>query len=107
MPDTGAVNSLADGDTCLLGPGGVGKMCSEPIKLSLLAVKTEKYSVNQQVGNGSVPGRGQRSHRALSKLETGSALGSSLWEGWEGARGRERQRSLGEERALVAREGEI
>lgn len=61
MPDTGAVNSLADGDTCFLGPGG-GK-CAEPIKLSLLAVKTEKYSVNQQVGNGSVPGRGQRSHR--------------------------------------------
>lgn len=61
MPDTGAVNSLADGDTCLLGSGG--EKCAEPIKLSLLAIKTEKYSVNQQVGNGSVPGRGQRSHR--------------------------------------------
>ena len=61
MPDPRAVSSLADGDTCLLVPGG-GK-CAEPIKPSLLAVKTEKYSVNQQVGIGSVPGRGQRSHR--------------------------------------------
>ena len=104
VPDTRVVSSLADSDTCLLGPGG-GK-CAEPTKLSLLAVKTEKYSMNQQVGDGSVPGRGQRSHWS-PQAESGRHLEerSSFWDGWEGVCGpREAVIPWGRERACGQRE---
>ena len=89
MPDTRAVSSLADSDTCLLGPGG-GK-CAEPTKLSLLTVKTEKYSMNQQVGDGSVPGRGQRSHRS-PQAESGRHLEEGVHFGMGGRECVDRER---------------
>lgn len=71
----------------IIGPG-VGK-CAEPIKLSLSALKTEKYSVNQKVGNGLMSGRGQRSHRGPRVSLKWEVVGRRgwFWEGWEGVCG--------------------
>lgn len=68
-----------------------GEKCAKPIKLLLLAVKTEKYSMNQQVGDGSVPGRGQRSHRS-PQAESGRHLEEGVHFGMDGRECVDRER---------------